>query len=273
MLSARGLTYDYDGRQALGGVSLDAHPGTVLGIIGPNGSGKSTLLKCLGGLLAPCDGEIVLSGEPLASYGPRERARLIAGVPQDIHATLPFTCSEVVLMGRMPHLGRWGRPTREDREVARWAMEAVACRHLENRVITELSGGERQIIFLAKALAQTPRVLLLDEPTQHLDLGHQAAWFHALRQIAQERSIAVVTALHDVNLAAEFCDGLLLLVAGQAVAQGEVDAVARPENVMKAYGVSTVVTRNPQTGSPVFLLARADDSPRTGSAGSGAENP
>ena len=272
MLSARGLVYDYEGLQALCGVSLDAEPGTTVGVIGPNGSGKSTLLKCLGGLLAPRGGEVLLNGTLLASYRPRERARLVAGVPQDVRATLPFTCSEVVLMGRMPHLGRWGRPTRADRELVQWAMEAVGCRHLENRVITALSGGERQMVFLAKALAQTPRLLLLDEPTQHLDLGRQAAWFHAVSRIARERSIAVVTALHDVNLAAEFCDRLLLLVAGKVVAQGDVEDVARPENVREAYGVSTVVTRNPETGSPVFLVARAEYPVGNGGAGSGAES-
>jgi iron complex transport system ATP-binding protein len=237
MLAARQIHFDYDGRPALRGVSVEADPGSILGVIGPNGSGKSTLLKCLGGLLRPRQGEVFLGGRRLTEYRPIERARLLAAVPQDVEATLPFTCMQVVLMGRMPFLGRWGRPSGADKAVAEWAMAAAACSHLGDRAVTELSGGERQGVFLAKALAQTPTVLILDEPTQHLDLGHQVAWFTLLEKVARERRMAIVAALHEVNLAVEFCHRLVLLVDGVVVAQGSVREVARAENISQAYAV------------------------------------
>ncbi len=256
MLSARDVHYDYNGRPALRGIDVDAAPGSLLGVIGPNGSGKSTLLKCLGGLIRPSQGRVLLQDRPLTSYRPEERARLIAGVPQDTQATLPFSCRDIVLMGRLPYRGRWGRPRRSDWELVEWAMGVVGCTHLQERRITELSGGERQMVVLAKALAQTPRLLLLDEPTQHLDLGHQIKWFDLLEHVARERGIAVVAALHEVNLAVEYCHELLLLMDGVAVSRGAVVDVAQAHHIQRAYGVEIVSTSNPQTGSPVFLPAR-----------------
>lgn len=269
MLSARGIHYEYDGRPALAGVDVDAVPGSVLGVIGPNGSGKSTLLKCLGGLLRPSQGLVLLEDRPLESYRVEERARLVAGVPQETQPTLPFRCRDVVLMGRLPYLGRWGRPRRSDWDQVEWALAVTGCTHLRDRRITELSGGERQMVILAKALAQTPRILLLDEPTLHLDLGHQIRWFNLLDQVARERRIAVVAALHEVNLAVEYCHQLLLIMKGQIIARGAVADVAQARHVERAYGVEVVTTSNPQTGSPVFLPARLQRRP--GSRGSSCE--
>ena len=225
LLEADTVSFGYGARQVLRTVSLTLLPGEILGVIGPNGSGKTTLFRLLSGILAPSAGTVRLAGRPLTAYRRREVARRLAVVPQDPTIDFPFTALEVVLMGRAPHLSALAFPRARDLAIAREAMARLEVAEVESRPLDRLSGGERQRVLLARALAQEAEVLLLDEPTTHLDLRHQAGIHDVARALARERGHAVVSVLHDLNLAALFCDRLMLLAGGVVVGQGSPEAV------------------------------------------------
>ncbi|WP_397449863.1 heme ABC transporter ATP-binding protein [Pseudomonas sp. NA-150] len=234
-------------------ITLDLHPGEVLGVLGPNGAGKSTLLGALCGELKPTQGQVWLDQQPLADWSGPERARRLAVLPQSSTLGFSFRVEEVVAMGRLPHDS--GRV--RDTEVIRAALTAADAAHLEGRSYLALSGGERQRVHLARVLAQlwpgeSGQTLLLDEPTSMLDPLHQHTTLQAVREFA-DRGAAVLVILHDLNLAARYCDRLLLLAGGRAYAQGRPAVVLQPEPLKAVFGLEVLVQSHPERGHPLII--------------------
>jgi len=252
-LRASHLVGGYGEGAVLHGVSLEVAPGEMLAIVGPNGAGKSTLLRLLGGSLDPWQGTVELLGAPLASFERRALARRLAFVGQENSVAFSFTVLEVVLMGRAPHLGSFHFESRGDLMLAREALERFDLLALATRPIQELSGGERKRVFLARALAQEPRVALLDEPTAYLDLRHVAEIFARFSELRAERGLAVVATLHDLNAAALYADRVLLLKDGVAMGWGAPHEVLTEEKLREVYETEIYVGRNPATGTIAVL--------------------
>ena len=232
----------------MAGVSLRVDAGEVLGLIGPNAAGKSTLARIACGLLRPSAGSVRLRGDDAFALPRRERARRVAFLSQDEPADLPFTAREVALMGRAPHLGLWALEAPGDRALAESALAEADALDLADRPVTQLSGGERQRVFLARAFAQDAALLVLDEPTASLDLGHQVSLVNALRRRENGGALLV---LHDLALAGVACDRLVLLRAGRMLAEGPSLEVLRPEVLGAAYGTEVHVVPDPATGQPL----------------------
>lgn len=250
------IRYTSDAPPILTQFSLDVRPGVFLGIVGPNGSGKSTLVRALSRSLRPASGTVLLDESDLyAGLSAREAARAIGVVPQDTAVSLEFSVREVVRMGRAPHLPRrpFASETEEDERIVSQAMRAARVEGLADRTVPTLSGGERQRVLFARALAQQPDVVLLDEPTAHLDLRHQTEALTLARDLAHKQGKAVLAVLHDINLAAAYCDALVLLRAGRIVAQGLPEEVVTAKNLQDVYGVRVWVRRHPASGCPLVL--------------------
>ena len=235
MLQTRALAIGYPGRRVGAGFELTLRRGEVLALLGPNGSGKTTLLKTLLGLLPPHEGSITLDDRPLASYGARDRARRLAYVPQTHGSPFAFTVEDLVLMGRTAHAGLLARPSARDREVARAAMARLGLTALAARATTMISGGERQLALIARALAQEPLVVMLDEPTASLDFGNQGKVMREIRRLA-DVGLAVLFTTHDPNQAARFADQALLIRDGSIQAHGPVGQVLGRERLEALYG-------------------------------------
>jgi iron complex transport system ATP-binding protein len=261
-LALEGVRARLGGREVLCGVSLELRSGEVLGLAGANGAGKTTLLRAASGVLRPDSGRVLLAGRTLVSYGRRELARQIAVVPQDTPFAFPFLAGETVLMGRSPHLPRLGFEGPRDLAIARSSLAQVGIEALADRSILELSGGERQLVLLARALAQQPRVLLLDEPTAHLDLRHRLQVLELVRELATEGRSALVVS-HDLSLVARSCDRLALLAAGRVLAVGPPAEVLSRETVLEAFGIDADVVAGPD-GTPLVLPRRAKSRPPVG---------
>ena len=249
ILMARDLVYQIGLEPLVHGVSVDLRPGEVLVVVGPNGAGKTTLLRLLGGLLSPTSGSVYLLGKPLPGWSARDRARLIASVPQHTNLDFDVTALDLVLMGRHPHLGRFQLEGTADLLVAEAALGLAGANRLAGRSVLDMSGGERQRVLIARALAQEPRLLLLDEPTANLDLAHQLQVMDLIRRLAVERGVAVVAAVHDLPSAARYADRLLLLDRGRAIAEGVPADVLTEERIARAYGVRTSLHVDPKTGA------------------------
>jgi len=247
-------------RWILDNISFHVQEGEVLGVVGPNGSGKTSLLKVLARLMTPQQGHISLFGEDLSAKAQREVACLVGVVPQDTQMLFPFTVAESVLMGRFPHLARdrwiggFGWESREDLAIAEQAMMTMDIVHLAHRSVTDLSGGERQRTVIARALAQTPKVLLLDEPTAFLDLQHQVEICSVLRRLRDEGGLTVVLVSHDLNLVSQYCDRILLLDHGKIVRLGGPGEVIEPEVLESVYRCRVLVDRHPSSGLPRITL-------------------
>jgi iron complex transport system ATP-binding protein len=246
---------------ALKDLSFQVRAGEVLGVIGPNGSGKTSLLKLLARVLRPVEGLIRLFRRELPGLSQDEVARQVAMVPQDSPEVFPFTISEMVLMGRFPHhrAGAWGLrgfgwESAEDVRLAEEAMRETDVLPLAGRLIRDVSGGERQRAIIARALTQQPQVLLLDEPTAFLDLNHQVEICRIIRRLNEERGLTVVLVSHDLNLASQYCDRLLLLNGGKTSCLGRPDEVIRPDVLKTVYGCEVLVDRHPDTGMPRVTL-------------------
>jgi iron complex transport system ATP-binding protein len=238
--------------------------GSILGLLGPNGSGKTTLLRLLAGTLTPLRGQITI-GDPeigdlaIGTLSRREMARRVAVVPQETYSAFDFSVLEIVLMGRYPHLGAFELEGPDDVAIAREAMEATGTAALESRRFATLSGGEKQRVVIASALAQSSSILLLDEPTASLDLGYQFDIAGLLTRLNRERSVTMVVSTHDLNLAATLCTELVLLKSGRVLAHGPTDRVLNTESVRALYGVDADVARHPRAGHlTVVPLARTD---------------
>jgi iron complex transport system ATP-binding protein len=248
----------YDTRPALSDVSLTAAAGQIIGLIGPNGAGKSTLLRVLSGTLAASSGSVHLGSLDLMRMPASQRARRVAMVPQLAHLPEGFNVAEVVLMGRAPHLPRFGGERARDYAIARQAMQRTDIWDLAERQAGELSGGEQQRVLLARALAQEPQVLLLDEATAHLDLKHQIATLNFVRRLAQS-GLVVIAALHDLNLAALYADRLVLLGGGRLLAHDTPAQVLTPGWLRAAYDVEAIVGTHPLYGTPLVALVTEDN--------------
>jgi len=245
-----------DAPPVLSEFSLDVRPGVFLGIVGPNGSGKSTLVRALSRALRPVAGAVLLDeGDLYARVSARDAARAIGVVPQETAVSLDFSVREVVRMGRAPHLPRrpFASESADDERIVDEAMRAARVQDLADRAVPSLSGGERQRVLFARALAQQPDVILLDEPTAHLDLRHQAETLALARDLAHGQGKAVLAVLHDVNLASAYCDALVLLRAGRIVAQGMPSEVVTAANMQEVYGARVWVRRHPASGRPLIL--------------------
>ncbi|GHA37505.1 ABC transporter ATP-binding protein [Streptomyces tauricus] len=245
-LRAGRVTRTADGRVILDGVSISPAPGTTVGLLGPNGSGKSTLLRLLSGVLAPASGVVTLDGSPLAELGRRDIARRIAVVEQQADTQVELSVLDVVRLGRTPHRRAWTPPSAADEEAVRDALARTGLADRANQSWHTLSGGERQRVQIARALAQEPRELLLDEPTNHLDIQHQLD----LLNLVTSLPVTSVVALHDLNLAAMYCDRLVVLREGRVVARGTPADVLTEELIAEVYGVRTAVTRDGSDGRP-----------------------
>ena len=248
-ITVKNVRYCYEPpRYALDGVSFDITAGRFCGIIGPNGSGKTTLLGCISGHLHPKQGEVCIGGRNVAKLSVREIARRMALVQQ--HATLEydFTVGEIVLTGRNPYLKRWQSETEEDYALMNEALNTAGISHLKDRLITTLSGGEWQMMILARALCQKADIMLLDEPVTGLDIRHQVNIMGTVRRLASERGISVVCVLHDLNLALSYCDQIVLLKGGHVFAQGEPRDVFTKQNIESVYGSSVhILEKDGQT--------------------------
>lgn len=225
-------------------VNFAAKSGECIGLIGPNGSGKSTLLRALCGLLAKEEGEIWVGEKEISSIGAKELARKVGYVPQDTSIGFDFLVNEMVLMGRHAHLPRFGVEGPVDYDIVRQVMERTAIAHLANRPVTRLSGGQRQMVFIAKALAQQPSIYLFDEPVSALDINRQLQVLELIRALADEGALTV-TAIHDLNLASRYCDRLIMLHNGQIIASGTPEEVLKSEVLQASYGVLAAVRRDP----------------------------
>jgi iron complex transport system ATP-binding protein len=238
---ARDLSYAYSGGPlAVRSVSLSVAPSSLIALIGANGSGKSTFLRMLAGLLRPRSGEILLDGVPLERWAPRQRAREIAYMPQSTAAAFPFRAIDVVLSGRTPHLSLFGLEGGHDRDAAMAALESAGAAHLAERSVTALSGGERQMVILARALAQEPRLLLLDEPSASLDLKHRADLMRALARLRDQRGLSAVMITHDVQITGSLFDWIVAMRGGEVAAQGTPAEVLRTEILRDIYGEPNV---------------------------------
>jgi iron complex transport system ATP-binding protein len=260
VLRVEHLRVRFDGTAVLDDVSLCVGAGELVGLVGPNGSGKTTLLRAVAALV-PAEGRVWLTGTELEQLSPKAVAQRAARVAQSttIEPALALSVEEVVLAGRAPHLGRWQWERSRDHAAAQQAMQRTTTRHLIDRLVAELSGGERQRVLVARALAQEPRLLLLDEPTANLDLAHQIRVFGLVRSLANQDGLAAVAAIHDLELASRFCDRLVLLHRGQIVAAGPPAAVLSTERLSAVYGVQAIVEPNPHVSGLRVTVLGTDD--------------
>jgi len=264
VLDVDGLSTRLDGRVIVDSVSLSVNRGEVVGVVGANGSGKTTLLRTLAGLLDADSGRISVDGVSFESSSQngatrRERARKVAYMPQ-LAESHPFTAFESVLMGRYPHLGRFQLEGASDRDLAWEAMERTSTVEFVNRNLDTLSGGERQRVVLARVLVQQADLLLMDEPTASLDLRHQILTMDLVREEVSERDAGAIVILHDLSLAARYCDRLVILQDGKKIADGTPWEVLTPGNLRTAFGVEGLVEPDPVTGKPHVLLLGSENS-------------
>ncbi len=254
MLEALALTLAYNGSPVVRDLSFSLARGQFVGLVGANGSGKSTVVRALSRVLPPVRGQVLLDGVNIHRMSARELARRLAVVPQQVTVGFPFTAREVVLMGRAPHLTRFGLERERDYEIADRCLSLTGVAQFADRPITNLSGGERQRCLIARALAQEPDVLLLDEPTAHLDINHQIEILDLIRTLSAERGLATLVVLHDLNLASQYCDSLMLLAGGRLLAHGAPREVVTEEHIRAAYGADVQVRVQSSTGKPYVTL-------------------
>jgi iron complex transport system ATP-binding protein len=245
MLRIENLSVSYGPRRVLHDVSLEVNSGQVVALIGPNGAGKSTLVRAASGVIQAEGGSVRTNGHDLLALQPMQRARYLAVVPQAVSMPPAFTVWETVLLGRTPYLNFLGQVSATDEDIARRALARVDALDLSERRVGELSGGEQQRVLLARALAQSTPILLMDEPTAHLDLQHQVALMEMAQELAHSDHLAVLVALHDLNLAARYANRLALLVSGEVKAQGTARQVLGPETIAAAYGLPVEVIPHP----------------------------
>jgi iron complex transport system ATP-binding protein len=252
MLKIQSLSVSYGSRQILHDVSFDVGSGEVLALIGPNGAGKSTLIRAASGVV-PHTGHVRTNGDDFASLSPIQRARYIATVPQAVSMPPAYTVWETVLLGRTPYLGFLGQVSEKDEEIARQSLSRVSALSFADRRVGELSGGEQQRVLLARALCQSTPILLLDEPTAHLDLQYQVSLLELVTELAHKDNLAVLVALHDLNLAAHYADRIALMVAGSIKAMGKPKEVLLPELIAEAYCLPVQVVPHPLLDIPLVL--------------------
>lgn len=254
VLTLKDITFTYGEIQALRDIDLEVQGGEIIGVLGPNGSGKSTLLKIMDGILKPDKGEIRIGNRPISMLNRSALAREVAMVGQETHFRFSFSALEVVLMGRFPHLKRLQFEDERDIEIAHGAMESTLSLNLAERSIHELSGGERQRVLIARALAQEPRLILLDEPTSFLDIKYKREIFRLISMLSKDKGLSVVLVSHDIDLASQYCDKIVMLKNGLIFKAGEPEDVITAPNIEAVYECPVIVDANPDTGKPRVSL-------------------
>lgn len=253
-LDILGISCGYDANAVLEDATFSIRQQDFIGIVGPNGSGKSTLLRTISRVLPPSRGQVLLDESDLYKLPARQVARKLAVVSQEQNLSFPFSVQEAIMMGRIPHLKRFQHEDRKDQEIVRKAMELTDVSHLAQRPVTELSGGEKQRVLIARALAQQPAILLLDEPTTFLDLNYQLEIMELLVRLHREHGLTIVMVLHDINLASQFCERLLVVKAGKIYAAGSPRQIINAAFIKEIYGCDVQVETQSQTGRPIVIL-------------------
>ena len=253
MLKIERLSVSYGTRHVLHDVSLNVQKGEVVALIGPNGAGKSTLIRAVSGVIPIRSGSVRTNGDDFGSLSPLNRAKYIAVVPQAVSLPPAFTVWETVLFGRTPYLRFLGQPSQNDEDLARLALQRVSAWTLAGRRVGELSGGEQQRVLLARALCQSTPILLLDEPTAHLDLQYQVSFLEIVSELAHHDKLAILIALHDLNLAARYADRVALMMAGEINALGTANEVLREDVIEAAYSLPVQVVKHPFLDVPLVL--------------------
>jgi iron complex transport system ATP-binding protein len=271
-IAVGGLSFGYGGQPVLHDLDLRLAVGDLTAVIGPNGAGKTTLLNCINGLARPDSGRIELHGCDLEGLDARRRARIVATVPQEFRIPFAYRVREIVALGRSPHLGFWGGLSEGDQRTVDEALAQTETTELQSRRFNELSGGERQRVVVALALAQQPRILLLDEPTTHLDLSHQIEILNLVRGVNRERNVTVLACLHDINLAAAFFRRMIVIDAGRLVADGPPGDVLTPDLMAEVFKIRAEVVTDPVSGQPRVVphVHPNGDGHRFGRTGSGS---
>lgn len=262
LLNVTQVSYSYGSAPVLEDVTFKLAAGEMAAVVGPNGSGKSTLLKCISGLLHPQQGDITLAGKSISGYSAQERAKQVAVVPQETVLAFDFNVAETVLMGRQPHLRLFQRETAADVAAVQTAMEQTGTRSLAERSVSTLSGGERQRVLIARALAQEPRLLLLDEPTSQLDITYQAEILGLLQRLNSQHGLTILAVIHDLNLAVQYFNKFILLSQGRILATGTAADVITSDNLQRAYHSSKVqiaVNRHPVHHRPFVTVFPAQE--------------
>ena len=244
ILQIQDTSFSYDQETVLHSISMDVNPGEFVGVIGPNGSGKSTFLKILGGVLTTNSGKLFFKGKDFLDYNRKQLARSITWIPQEHPMVFPFKVSEVVLMGRHPYLSAFTFEGDEDIEIARSAMEQTQTLQFAQRRFNEISGGEKQRVVIAGAIAQEPELMILDEPTSALDIKYQIQILNILRELNQKKNMTVILAMHDLHLASKFCNRLILLEEGKVFQDGKPEEVLQKEHLEKVYGIKVHLIRD-----------------------------
>lgn len=237
------IAFSYDGSLVLQDITLSLGHGKMFGILGANGAGKSTLLKVLTGILKTQKGTVLYNNEPLSGFDTREIAKKIAYIPQDPVFAFPFTVAEVLLMGRAPYIGRFEFEREGDWEIAEAAMETVGIARLKDRLITEISSGERQLASIGRALVQEPEVMILDEPATFLDIKHRNEIMKILKQLKDERGILIIAATHDIFTALFYFDEIIMIKDGRVFAEGSTDEIVNRENLSFLYDTEVSVRK------------------------------
>jgi iron complex transport system ATP-binding protein len=259
MLNIQSIKVGYGEAEILHDVTLEIPAGEVVSLIGPNGAGKTTMMRAISGVIPLQSGSVFVDGKDLSSTPVAKRARLLAVVPQARKLTPEYTAKQAIMMGRTPYLGWLGNPGQVDFDKVDWAIERTGISGLVERRVDELSGGEQQLVLIARALAQDAPVILLDEPTAHLDLRHQATILDLVHQLARERNLAVLMSLHDLNLVSIFSDRIALLHQGMIIADGSPKQVLVQEQLSSVYGVQLDIIQHPHRDIPLVLLNGHED--------------
>lgn len=247
------LGFSYGDMKVLNDICAGFEPGTVCGLLGPNGSGKTTLLKNIASILKPQKNAVYINCRDITGMTPSEIAREMALVPQSTHIDFDFTVEDIVMMGRTPYIKGFSNETEEDRKIVEWALETASISHLKNRSIKSISGGEMQRVVIARALAQKTPVILLDEPVSQLDIHYQLSIMETLTKLSHEQGLTIVSVLHDLNLAAEYCDTVYLLKEGRIVCGGPPKEVLTYQVIEEVYNIVCLVYENPVSKKPHII--------------------
>jgi iron complex transport system ATP-binding protein len=258
LMQITNLSGGYGRESIIKEISLENKAGDFMGIIGPNGCGKTTLLRLLTRVLVAQSGSVSLEGKNIAAMNLKAFCQKVAFVPQDTNVNFPFRVLEIVLMGRIPHLHRLQQEGAADIKIAEESLAMTDTATLKDTLIDELSSGERQRVIIAKALTQSPRLLFLDEPTSHLDIGHQIQILDLLRKLNRTQKLTIVTVLHDLNLASEYCNRIVLLEKGRLFKEGRPEQVLTYETIEAVYKTVVVVKENPISKKPYVILISGD---------------
>ncbi|MBC7087570.1 MAG: ABC transporter ATP-binding protein [Tissierellales bacterium] len=257
IIELKNIEFGYGKTKVLKSIDLNVEKGEFLSIIGPNGAGKSTLLKTINNIFDEYDGNISIYGKNLKDYKRKELARIVSFVPQETYLDFEFSVEELIFMGRYPFQNRFKTDTINDYEICYKAMTLTNTLEIKDRLITQISGGERQRTLIAKALAQDPKIILLDEPTSHLDINHQIEVLEILKELNKTKDLTIITVLHDLNLASRYSDKLVLLKDGKILKTGSAQEVLTVSNIENAYNMNVVVELNKYTNSPVVIPIEA----------------